>query len=83
MCLGKEEGFLRTAAFRRWLGLRYVLKEDSRETEEIKSRGSLGKTNLKQRTFMPPCEKHKSVRRGIFHTSQRIQMMVPSQYVEF
>lgn len=34
---------MRIAAFRRWLGLRYVLKEDSRETEEIKSRGRLGK----------------------------------------
>ena len=54
MCLGKEEGFLRTAAFRRWLGLRYVLKEDSRETEEIKSRGSLGKNKPEATYFHAP-----------------------------
>ena len=45
MCPGQDGGILRIAAFRGWLGLRYVLKEDSRATEEIKSRGSLGKKN--------------------------------------
>ena len=49
---GGEEELLEIAAFGRLLVLRYVLKEDSREREEIfNGRDCMGKTNWKAMYF--------------------------------